>query len=143
MNTSPVPCTDGGIAISGWVTTLTLSRVTTASCKVPGAAAIGAALVTTIHSGPCAINSRAASTTSSIDARGRPTSSSSSKWFGVMPSANGTSKSRYCATSPASTYRPSLRSPITGSICTRRSGRAARTVGSPRARKSACPGWPR
>ncbi|MNS77153.1 hypothetical protein D3C72_1107280 [compost metagenome] len=79
MNTSPVPCTDGGMAISGCVTTLSVSRVTTANCKAPGSAAIGAALVTTIHCGPNAISSRAAAATSSIVAKGRPTSISSSK----------------------------------------------------------------
>ena len=104
----------------------------------PVAAAMGAALVTTIQSGPRAINSRAAATTSSIDDKALPTSSSSSKWFGVMPSAKGTSRSRYCWTNPSFTYRPSLRSPMTGSMCTFRSGREARSAGSQPASSPGC-----
>ena len=79
MNTSPVPCTDGGMAISGWLTTVTSSRVTTARRSVPGSAWAGAALVATIQRGPRAISSRAAATTSSSEPSLRPTSSSSSK----------------------------------------------------------------
>ena len=104
-----------------WLTTVTSSRVTSARRSVPSSAWAGAALVTTIQRGPPRDQVRGRRPTSSSVTSLRPTALQL-EMIGRHAIGMRTSRSRYCATRPSFTYSPSLRSPMTGSICTWISG---------------------